>query len=189
MGKRELVALLNLSSWCLVMVERLFLAVPWGCLPFVNVVFPNHTHLLFLTVFNTPFGRYKFLRMPFGLSSSPEVWQRNLCQPYENVGGCAGIADDILLWGSDIEEHNKSLRAMLQKARDSNLKLHRSKLKIWLPEESYVMSFTKQGLKASESHVEAISQMDELQDNTELMRFNGMINYLGKYMSNLSSLN
>ena len=47
-GKRELVALLSLSSWCLVMVEWLFLAVPWGCLQFVIVVFPDHTHLLFL---------------------------------------------------------------------------------------------------------------------------------------------
>ena len=48
MGKRELVVLLNLSSWCLVMVEGLFLAVPWGCLRFVIVEFPDHTHLLFL---------------------------------------------------------------------------------------------------------------------------------------------
>ena len=48
MGKRELIALLNLSSWCLVIVERLFLAVPRGCLQFVIVVFPDHTHLLFL---------------------------------------------------------------------------------------------------------------------------------------------
>ena len=48
MGKRELIALLNLSSWCLLMVERLFLAVPRGCLQFVIVVFPDHTHLLFL---------------------------------------------------------------------------------------------------------------------------------------------
>ena len=51
MGKRELVALLNLSFWCLVMVERLFLAMPRGCLRFVIVVFPDHTHLLFFTVF------------------------------------------------------------------------------------------------------------------------------------------
>ena len=43
----ELIALLNLSSWCLVMVERLFLTVPRGCLQFVIVVFPDHTHLLF----------------------------------------------------------------------------------------------------------------------------------------------
>ena len=50
MGKRELIALLNLSSWCLVMVERLFLAVPQGCLHFVIVVFPDHTHLLYLGI-------------------------------------------------------------------------------------------------------------------------------------------
>ena len=43
-GKRGLVALLDLSSWCLVMVEGLFLAVSWGCLRFVIVVFPDHTH-------------------------------------------------------------------------------------------------------------------------------------------------
>ena len=51
MGKRELVALLNLSTWCLVMVKRFSLAVPWGCLRFVIVVFPDHTHLLFLPRF------------------------------------------------------------------------------------------------------------------------------------------
>ena len=50
MGKRELIALLNLSSWCLVMVEQLFFAVPRGCLQFVIVVFPDHTHLLCLSV-------------------------------------------------------------------------------------------------------------------------------------------
>ena len=44
MGKRDLVALLNLSSLCLLMVERRFLVLPWGCLRFVIVVFPDHTH-------------------------------------------------------------------------------------------------------------------------------------------------
>ena len=50
MGKRELVALLNLSSWCLVMVERLFLAVPRGFLRFVIVAFPDHTYYFWLTL-------------------------------------------------------------------------------------------------------------------------------------------
>ena len=65
MGKRELIALLNLSSWCLVMVERLFLTVPRGCLQFVIVVFPDHTHLLFLVLVQprktNPFFTVKFL--------------------------------------------------------------------------------------------------------------------------------
>ena len=48
MAKRELVALLSLSSWCLMIVVWLFLDVPWVCLRFVGVVFPDHTHLVFL---------------------------------------------------------------------------------------------------------------------------------------------
>ena len=48
MGKIELVALLSLSSWCLLMSSWLFLVMPWVCLQFMIVVFPDHTHLLFL---------------------------------------------------------------------------------------------------------------------------------------------
>ena len=61
MGKRELIALLNLSSLCLVMIERLFHTVPRGCLQFVIVVFPDHTHLLFLDKALDFFTRIKFL--------------------------------------------------------------------------------------------------------------------------------
>ena len=49
-GKRDLVSLLILSSWCLVIDVWLFLAVPWVGLQFVIVVFPDHTHLLFMWV-------------------------------------------------------------------------------------------------------------------------------------------
>ena len=62
-GKRELIALLNLSSWCLVMVERLFLTVPRGCLQFVIVVFPDHTNLLFLKLTKTLKDGNKHLKL------------------------------------------------------------------------------------------------------------------------------
>ena len=55
MGKRELVALLGLSSWCLLIVVWLFLMVPQVCLQFVTVVFPDHTHLLFVMHTNVIF--------------------------------------------------------------------------------------------------------------------------------------
>ena len=67
MGKRELVALLSLSPWCLVMIVWFFLAVPWVCLRFVIVVFPDHTHLLFLTT-RTPQNLVTFLFFLFFLS-------------------------------------------------------------------------------------------------------------------------
>ena len=73
MGKRELIALLNLSSWCLVMVGGLFLAVPRGSLQFVIVVFPDHTHLFFF--------------MP---SQQPSFTQRpNIGCRQRPPGGCA----------------------------------------------------------------------------------------------------
>ena len=59
-GKRELVALLRLFSWCLVIVVWLFLAVPWVCLQFVIVLFSDHTHLLLLIVFLKYFLLKKF---------------------------------------------------------------------------------------------------------------------------------
>ena len=70
MGKRELVALLNLSSWCLVMVDRLFLAVPWGCLQFVIVIFPDHTHLLSHTLRNIIelMSIFNFIKMKLALN-------------------------------------------------------------------------------------------------------------------------
>ena len=75
MGKRELVALLNFSSWCLVMVERLFLAVPQGCLRFAIVVFPDHTHLLFL--FHKRFLRPLHdmsITLEMIITGNPTVW-------------------------------------------------------------------------------------------------------------------
>ena len=65
MGKRELIALLNLSSWCLVMVERLLLAVPRGCLQFVIVVFPDHTHLLFFIESFSEIHHYNIILVTF----------------------------------------------------------------------------------------------------------------------------
>ena len=62
-GKRELVALRNLSPWCLVMVEWRFLAVSWGCLRFVIVAFPDHIHLLFLITVSFVFICSMLLRL------------------------------------------------------------------------------------------------------------------------------
>ena len=70
MGKRELIAVLNLSSWCLVMVERLFLAVPRGCLQFVIVVFPDHTHLLFFYSYSLHTGCLYYILKLFNINTA-----------------------------------------------------------------------------------------------------------------------
>ena len=78
MGKRELVALLILSSWCLVMVERLFLAVPRVCLLFVIVVFPDHTHLQFIVKYENSLGTrtvgHQTKLYPFDFTPFTAIW-------------------------------------------------------------------------------------------------------------------
>ena len=79
--KRELVALLNLSSWCLVMVEWLFLAVPRGCLWFLIVVFPDHTHLLFSKDIRSSVGKIACNdRNAFFTSEKPKKYHAWSCQ-------------------------------------------------------------------------------------------------------------
>ena len=51
-----------------------------------------------LTTFNTPFGRYRYKRLPFGISSAPEVFQKRMSQIFENIEGCDVIMDHILVW-------------------------------------------------------------------------------------------
>ena len=91
-----------------------------------------------LTTFNTPYGRYRWLRLPFGLSVSPEIFQKRVNQTLEGLEGVLNIADDILIYGvGDSQEeanadHYKELEALLQRCRERGIALNRDKLKLRL---------------------------------------------------------
>ncbi|XP_039462577.1 uncharacterized protein LOC120436178 [Oreochromis aureus] len=141
-----------------------------------------------LTTFATPFGRFKFLRMPFGINTASEVFQRAMEQIFMGYP-CAVIVDDILVGGKGIEEHDKNLKKVLERARQVNLKQNPKKCKFRLKEVSYVGHiFTDEGLKADPTKISAINEMPPPEDKTSLQRFLGMINYLGKFIPNLSEL-
>ena len=89
----------------------------------------------YLTMFNTPFGRYRWKRMPFGISSAPEVWQQKINLLVEGLSGVEVIADDFLICGFETnikeatENHNTNLQQFLQRAKERGLKLNREKVK------------------------------------------------------------
>ena len=140
-----------------------------------------------LLTFNTPFGRYRFLRMPFGIKSAPEVWQRTASQFFGDLDGTEVIMDDILVWGRTQEEHDERLRKVLQRARDRNITLNRKKCKVGLSEVNYVGHvLSSKGLKVDDSKVIAIKQMESPKDKAAVLRFLGMIAYIGKFIPNLS---
>ena len=142
-----------------------------------------------MCTFNTPIGRYRFLPLPFGISSASEVFQRLVAQMIEGLEGVVNIIDDLLVWGDTIEEHDQRLIKVLERAREYNLKLNRNKCKIRTTEIKYIGHvLSTDGLKADDEKVRAVVQLPPPQDKQELMRFMGMIKYLAKFIPNLSEV-
>ena len=97
--------------------------------------------------------------------------------------------DDILIWGKDIAQHDHRLRQVLQRARDINFKLKPRKVLHTNTEVIYIGHiFSKIGVKRDPMKVQAITEMQAPQDKKELLRFMGMVNYLGKFIPNLSNV-
>lgn len=147
------------------------------------------------TTFNTPFGRYRWLRMPFGISSAPEVWQRTMHELVEGLPGVEVIADDFVIagFGETNEEVDKSLtqneRFFFNKCREWNLKLNKDKVKHSQTAVQFMGHvLTPEGLQADPAKIEALLAMPEPEDLSALKRFLGMVNYLVKFMPHLSDM-
>ena len=139
-----------------------------------------------LTTFSTPFGRFRFLCMPFGITSASEVFQRAMEELFAGYP-CAIIVDDLLVWGEGTADHDVNLKKVLERAREVGMKLSPKKCKFRLNQVSYVgHQFTNGGLKPDEAKVAAIKEMPTPDGPEELRRFLGMINYLHKFISNFS---
>ncbi|GBM86660.1 Uncharacterized protein K02A2.6 [Araneus ventricosus] len=81
----------------------------------------------YLTTFITPFGRFRFQRLPFGISSAPEHFQRRMSQMLEGIPGTICHMDDILIWGSTQEEHDQRLTEVCKKLKNSGMTLNAKK--------------------------------------------------------------
>ena len=85
-----------------------------------------------LLTFNTPFGRYQYLRMPFGINSAPEIFQKRMTQAFEDLSGVRTIADDILVWGRSEAEHNHRLEQVLNGQGKLDWSSTEVKWRLWL---------------------------------------------------------
>ena len=149
----------------------------------------------FLTTCWTPFGRIRWLRMPFGISSAPEEWQRRLDQCFEGLENIQVIADDTILYGTgDSDEeaeksHDAALTALLERCRREGLKLNPVKLKFKQTSVNYMgHTFSAQGLAADPEKVKAISDMEQPTDVQGVQRLLGVANYLSKFTPKLSTV-
>ena len=147
------------------------------------------------TTFNTPFGRFRWCRMPFGISSAPEVFQRRMHQVIEGLDGVEVIADDFLVYGRGatreqaIRDHDKHLEKFLQRCEQHNLVLNSDKLKFRLAEVPFIGHvLTADGVRPSAERVRAVTEMPVPEDKPGVRRFVGLVQYLSKFMPKLSDM-
>lgn len=141
-----------------------------------------------LTTFNTLFGRFKFERLPFGLVSAPEIFQRAVSKMLEDSEKCEVIVEDFLVWGNT-EDHDHALKQVLKRAAENDLRFNEQKCKFQRQEVEYVGHVLgTDGLRPSSYRIQAILNMSVSQYKTSLQRFMGMVNYLQKFIPNLASI-
>ncbi|UYV61221.1 K02A2.6-like, partial [Cordylochernes scorpioides] len=131
-----------------------------------------------LTTFLTPFGRYRFKRLPFGISSAPEVFQRKMSNLLESQSGVNCHMDDIVIWGATQEEHDERLRCVLRKLQDSGMTLNKEKCIFSVKEIKFLGHLiTERGVLPDPNKVQAIREFPSPSSISEVRRFLGMVNF------------
>lgn len=143
-----------------------------------------------LCTFNTPFGRYRFLRLPFGINAAPEIFHAEMVKLFGDISGLVIYIDDFLIYSSNIEEHTRILETVFQRAKEVGLKFNKSKCMFFKTEIKFLGHiFNAMGVRPDDEKTKAILNMKKPNNVKEVQRFLGMVNYLGPFIENLSSKN
>ena len=147
-----------------------------------------------LTTMITPFGRYRWSRLPFGLSVSSEIFQKRLTEALGGLSGVICVADDIVVVGrGDTKtaaetEHAKNLCGLQQRCKEKNIRLNEKKAAVRKEEITFMgHRISAEGVKPDRAKIAAILDMPAPTDVQGVRRLCGMIQYLAKFMPNLAS--
>ena len=142
-----------------------------------------------LCTFNTPFGRYRFTRMPFRLKFASEIFQKKNEAAFKGIDGIHIVADDIIIAADDLEEHNTILHKVLQRAPDRNIKLNFDKFQFCVNPVKYLGTIiSHEGMKPDPAKVQAINEMPTPNDKAAVRWLLGMVNYLAPHIPNMASI-
>ena len=142
-----------------------------------------------LTTFITPFGRYCFNKLPFGISSAPEHFQKRMNHILSGLDGVICLVDDVLVFGSNKRELDSRLMRSLERIRTAGVTLNKDKCEFGKDKISFLgHTIDGEGIHADPEKTDAIKRMEPPTSITELRRFMGMVNQLGKFSAKLSGL-
>ena len=135
-----------------------------------------------VATFSTPWGNMRPKRLIFGAKSSQDLFDKAMYRIFGDIPHCLNQKDDILIGGTTLAEHNKTLEAVLQRAKDFGITLNREKCLFGVQElEFYGYIFTNEGLKPTQEKVIAVKECKPPGSRDEVKSFLCMIGYLAKF--------
>ena len=150
---------------------------------------PLAKKLRYLTTFITPFRRYCFHKMPFGISSAPEHFQKRMSAILSGLNGVLCLMDDVLVYSRDTKEHNKRLTEALQRIQAAGMTLNPSKCEFVKTQLKFLGHLVnRDGVRVDPKKTSSITDMEPPTNITEMRRFMEMVNQLGKFSQNLADL-
>ncbi len=142
-----------------------------------------------LTTFITPFGRYYFNKLPFGISSAPENFQKQMSRVLEGLDGVVCQLDDVLVHGPNQDAHDSRLEAVLKRMESAGVTLNPEKCSFSQTQLKFLGHIVNEkGVSADPEKTAAVRGMKAPTNVSELRRFLGMVNQLGKFSHNLAEL-
>ena len=143
------------------------------------------------TAFSTPFGSFKWLRMPMGLTGSPNTFQSLMEQVLVGLTWKTTVSylDDCIIFSSTAEEHIERLRELLERFRSANLKINPTKCEFFrtrVPFLGHIIS--KNGLEADPDKIAAVKKFPIPTNPTEVKSFLGLCSYYRRYVQNFAEI-
>lgn len=140
-----------------------------------------------LTTFMTPFGKFKFNRVPFGVNCAPEMFQRKMVQIFGDIPDVVVYFDDIGITAENEVEHDKTLSLVMERARANGIKFNPEKIQYRKSEVQFMGHVLSNGqIKPTNKYRDAILEMKTPENKHDVMRLLGLFKYLAKFIPNLS---
>ena len=141
-----------------------------------------------ITTFTTHRGLFRYKRLMFGLSSAPEKYQKIVCDLLKNCQGVANIADDVIVYGVDREEHDERLHDVLRKLMESGLTLNPQKCQFRMNKLTFFgHDLSRLGVSPSQEKIAAIANAEPPKNVNETRSFMGLVQYSSRFIPDLST--
>ncbi|KAJ8881679.1 hypothetical protein PR048_018165 [Dryococelus australis] len=135
----------------------------------------------------THWGRYKFLRLPYGICSAPEVFHSKFSEVFEVLPGGLMYTDDIIFWGTSKEEYDEHLKAVMERALKNSVRFDKLKCINGFKQVRHMGHIVSaRGIHPDAIHMDAIHSMDVPTCKKDVERFLGAITYLSKFLPNIA---